>query len=130
MLDAFIIEEIRRREQERESHRPSPQLPIPEPSRPAQQNETHEEDDAPQRGVVIIDYTIPASPYRRVTGNVPVSRGLRRSAGPPPFSECRHRKPTSTLDVGSYALLISAQRSLISAALQGPPSRVTPSVST
>src|SRR5216683_2958935 len=37
MLDAFIIEEIRRREQERESHRPSPQLPIPEPSRPAQE---------------------------------------------------------------------------------------------
>jgi hypothetical protein len=62
MLDAFIIEEIRRREQERESHRPRPQLPVPEPSRPAQQNETHEEEDAPQRGVVIIDYTVPASP--------------------------------------------------------------------
>jgi hypothetical protein len=62
MLDAFIIEEIRRREQESESHRPRPQLPVPEPSRPAQQNEQHEEDDAPQRGVVIIDYTIPASP--------------------------------------------------------------------
>jgi hypothetical protein len=60
MLDAFIIEEIRRREQERES--PRPQLPIPEPSRPAHQNDTHDEDDAPQRGVVIIDYTIPASP--------------------------------------------------------------------
>ena len=62
MLDAFIIEEIRRREQERDSHRPRPQLPVPEPSRPAQQNDTHEEDDSPQRGVVIIDYTIPASP--------------------------------------------------------------------
>ena len=37
MLDAFIIEEIRRREQEPES-RPRPQLPVPEPSRPAQQN--------------------------------------------------------------------------------------------
>ena len=62
MLDAFIIEEIRRREQERDSSRPRPQLPIPEPTRPAQQNEHSEEDDAPQRGVVIIDYTIPASP--------------------------------------------------------------------
>ncbi|HWE25697.1 MAG TPA: hypothetical protein VG496_17295 [Myxococcales bacterium] len=62
MLDAFIIEEIRRREQERESHRPRPQLPVPEPSRPAQQNEQHDEDDVPQRGVVIIDYTIPAAP--------------------------------------------------------------------
>jgi len=62
MLDAFIIEESRRREQERESHGPRPQLPIPEPNRPAQKNDTHEEDDAPQRGVVIIDYTIPASP--------------------------------------------------------------------
>jgi hypothetical protein len=62
MLDAFIIEEIRRREQERDSHGSRPQLPVPEPSRPAQQNEQHEEDDAPQRGVVIIDYTIPAAP--------------------------------------------------------------------
>ena len=61
MLDAFIIEEIRRREQEPES-RPRPQLPVPEPSRPAQQNEQHEQDDVPQRGVVIIDYTIPAPP--------------------------------------------------------------------
>jgi hypothetical protein len=60
MLDAFIIEEIRRREQEGETHRP--QLPVPEPSRPARQNDQHEEDDAPQRGVVIIDYTIPAAP--------------------------------------------------------------------
>ena len=62
MLDAFIIEEIRRREQERDSHGPRPQLPIPEPSRPAHQNERSDEDDAPQRGVVIIDYTVPASP--------------------------------------------------------------------
>jgi hypothetical protein len=62
LLDAFIIEEIRRREQERETHHPRPQLPVPEPSRPAHPGETAEEEDAPQRGVVIIDYTIPASP--------------------------------------------------------------------
>ena len=56
MLDAFIIEEIRRREQEREGHRPRLDLPIPEPTRPQRQIETNEDDDAPQRGVVIIDF--------------------------------------------------------------------------
>jgi hypothetical protein len=61
LLDAFIIEEIKRREQEHDSHRPRPQLPIPEPSRPLP-SEHSEEDDQPQRGVVIIDYTIPAPP--------------------------------------------------------------------
>ncbi len=60
MLDAFIIEEIRRRELERENHRPRLDLPLPEPTRP--QRDTTEEDDVPQRGVVIIDYSIPASP--------------------------------------------------------------------
>ena len=62
MLDAFIIEEIRRREQERDSHRPRLDLPLPEPSRPNRQRDLGEEDEAPQRGVVIIDYSIPASP--------------------------------------------------------------------
>ena len=61
MLDAFIIEEIRKREQERDSQRPRLDLPLPEP-RPQRQNDTGEqqEDDAPQRGVVIIDYSVPA----------------------------------------------------------------------
>ena len=59
MLDAFIIEEIRRREREHEGQRPRLDLPLPE--NPAQrQNERREDDDAPQRGVVIIDYSIPA----------------------------------------------------------------------
>lgn len=62
MLDAFIIEEIRRREQERENHRPRLDLPLPEPRRPQRQIDTTEDDDGPQRGVVIIDYSIPASP--------------------------------------------------------------------
>ena len=61
MLDAFIIEEIRRREQERENHRPRLDLPLPEPTRPQRQIDTNEE-EAPERGVVIIDYSIPASP--------------------------------------------------------------------
>lgn len=59
MLDAFIIEEIKRREQEshrRNDHdRPRQELPVPQrpPTRPER------EDDAPSdRGVVIIDYTI------------------------------------------------------------------------
>jgi hypothetical protein len=56
MLDAFIIEEIKRREQERTAEdRPVVQLPVPEPV-PA-----HHDDgggsDVPGGGVVIIDYT-------------------------------------------------------------------------
>ncbi len=55
MLDAFIIEEIKRRERElgRED-RPQPELPAP-PAPPA-----HSESDPekpPDGGVVIIDYT-------------------------------------------------------------------------
>jgi hypothetical protein len=61
MLDAFIIEEIRKREQERDGQRPRLELPIPEPST-HRQNERpdREEEDRPERGVVIIDYSIPA----------------------------------------------------------------------
>ena len=57
MLDAFIIEEIRRREREREqrdTERPSVQIPLPEPDRAPQQSE----EDKPQRGVIIIDYSV------------------------------------------------------------------------
>ena len=59
MLDAFIIEEIRRREEQREDRRPRLDLPLPEPT-PRRQNDRREE-DRPQRGVVIIDYSGPAS---------------------------------------------------------------------
>ena len=58
MLDAFIIEEIKRREEERQDRRPRLELPIPEPA-PHRQNDRHEEED-PQRGVVIIDYSGPS----------------------------------------------------------------------
>ncbi len=57
MLDAFIIEEIKRREREREerdSERPAIHIPPPEPSRPPHQSE----EDKPSRGVVIIDYSV------------------------------------------------------------------------
>ncbi len=62
MLDAFIIEEIKRREEERENRRPRLELPIPEPA-PHRQNDRRDEDETPQRGVVIIDYgePVPAS---------------------------------------------------------------------
>ena len=55
MLDAFIIEEIKRREEERRERRPRLELPIPEPP-PHRQND-RSEDEGPQRGVVIIDYS-------------------------------------------------------------------------
>ena len=41
MLDAFIIEEIKKREQEHDSQRPRVELPIPEPT-PHRQNDRHE----------------------------------------------------------------------------------------
>jgi hypothetical protein len=58
VLDAFIIEEIRRREQEQDNQRPRLDIPLPEP-KPARQNDRTEEDEAPQRGVIIIDYSVP-----------------------------------------------------------------------
>ncbi len=61
MLDAFIIEEIKRREREaerqRDRDRPRQELPVPirreDPRRG--ENDDSEPDD---RGVVIIDYTV------------------------------------------------------------------------
>lgn len=57
MLDAFIIEEIKRRERSRdreERERPMAELPLPQPDeRPTRRSET--EDDKPPRGVVVID---------------------------------------------------------------------------
>jgi len=57
MLDAFIIEEIRRREQEQDNQRPRLDIPLPEP-RPQRQND-RADDEEPQRGVIIIDYSVP-----------------------------------------------------------------------
>lgn len=55
MLDAYIIDQIRRREEERRriNERPALQLPLPEPPPPRRQNEA-EADSEPKR-VVIID---------------------------------------------------------------------------
>jgi hypothetical protein len=58
MLDAFIIEEIKRRERSRdreERERPMAELPLPQPEeRPTRRSET-EEGERPPRGVVVID---------------------------------------------------------------------------
>ena len=56
MLDAFIIEEIKRRERSREDReRPAVELPLPAPpDRPHRRTETDDE-EKPQRGVVVID---------------------------------------------------------------------------
>jgi len=61
MLDAFIIEEIKRREQEaerrRERERPRQELPVP--TRPdADKDGENDDTSIPDRGVTIIDYTV------------------------------------------------------------------------
>lgn len=59
MLDAFIIEEIKRRERLRreERDRPVVELPLPSAEEPPRRR-SEEEDDKPQRGVVIIDLSV------------------------------------------------------------------------
>ncbi len=56
MLDAFIIEELKRRERARqEGERPLAELPIPAAEdRPSRRSDT-EDEEQPQRGVVVID---------------------------------------------------------------------------
>lgn len=57
MLDAFIIEEMRRKEREeaeRRIERERPMLEIPVPELPLQKP-LEEEDESPQRGVIVID---------------------------------------------------------------------------
>jgi hypothetical protein len=60
MLDAFIIEEIKKREQDQESRRPRIDLPLPEPT-PQRQNDNRDDEEVPERGVIIIDYSVPAA---------------------------------------------------------------------
>lgn len=58
MLDAFIIEELRRREEAEHGHADRPVLELPledgREKRPAPRQE--ESPDMPQRGVVVIDF--------------------------------------------------------------------------
>lgn len=56
MLDAYVIEEIKRRERERgRDDRPVVELPLPPPS-PSRPPEDDEREPG-ERGVVIIDYS-------------------------------------------------------------------------
>jgi len=55
MLDAYVIEEIKRRERQRErDDRPVVQVPVPPP--PPDGSPGQADDDGSDRGVVIIDY--------------------------------------------------------------------------
>jgi hypothetical protein len=57
MLDAYVIEEIKRRERERDrDERPSLDLPLPPPPGPGRES-GHDDDRKDDRGVVIIDYS-------------------------------------------------------------------------
>ena len=59
MLDAFIIEEIKRRERLRhDRERPAVELPLRTPDeRPPRRSDTKDE-APPQRGVVVIDLSV------------------------------------------------------------------------
>ena len=60
MLDAFIIDRIRRERQQQEPSRLPLKVEIPDQPRPreGQRDRRPENDDQPQRGVVIIDFGI------------------------------------------------------------------------
>jgi len=61
VLDAFIIDELRRREEEeRDSQRPRLELPVddrylPPPANGGRDDDDDDDEDKPERGVVIID---------------------------------------------------------------------------
>jgi hypothetical protein len=58
MLDAFIIEEIKRRERARqERERPVIELPVPPAEEPPRRR-SDEGEEKPRRGVVIIDLSV------------------------------------------------------------------------
>jgi hypothetical protein len=59
MLDAYVIEEIKRRERGRErDERPALDLPLPPPAAPGAPGRDERDDDRKDdRGVVIIDYS-------------------------------------------------------------------------
>lgn len=56
MLDAFIIEEIKRRERNREDReRPVLEIPLPGPDDRPRRRSDAEDDEKPPRGVIVID---------------------------------------------------------------------------
>jgi hypothetical protein len=59
MLDAYVIEEIKRRERDKgRDDRPAVELPLPPPASPGAGRSPEPDDDPGRdRGVVIIDYS-------------------------------------------------------------------------
>lgn len=55
MLPPYIIEQIRKREEDLAHEQPVIQLPLPEPRRPRAPQPAAPSEDGGQRGVVIID---------------------------------------------------------------------------
>lgn len=58
MLDGFIIEELRRREEAERNKSPRPMVELPLPERrdePAPSHDDTDANDTPSRGVVVID---------------------------------------------------------------------------
>ena len=60
MLDPWIIEEIRRREEEERQHREQPvlELPLEAPVYPLHQDNRREPGPGEERGVVIVDFRV------------------------------------------------------------------------
>lgn len=57
MLDAYVIDEIKRRDRDKSvDQRPVVELPLPSPS-PSRAPEHHDEGEEKDHGVVIIDYS-------------------------------------------------------------------------
>jgi len=57
MLDAYVIDEIRRREREKgRDDRPAVELPLPPPA-PGKPPDGKDDDGGRDRGIVIIDYS-------------------------------------------------------------------------
>jgi len=56
MLDAYVIEEIKRREREKGLDRPGVELPLPPPT-PGRPPDREDDGGSKDRGVVIIDYS-------------------------------------------------------------------------
>jgi hypothetical protein len=60
MLDAFVIEEIQRRERDRgRDDRPAIRIPVPTPPEPSPEDRP-DTPGTPDHGVIIIDYGAPA----------------------------------------------------------------------
>jgi hypothetical protein len=59
MLDPWIIEEIRRREEEERQHREQPvlEMPLESPAYPGQSRKP-DSDSGEERGVVIVDFCV------------------------------------------------------------------------